>query len=136
MLLVGLAVNATVLLLACIGMMVIFMGGEGYLPVLLVLLVLSIPVSLGSVIVLLAGFMRRNSHPLAHIWRQSPQWLVVSLALMLALIFCGELALYITLWLAEEAPAFWQHLPLITGTLSAAACWMIAVRMHEKRQGG
>src|SRR5690606_41565522 len=110
MLLVGLAVNATVLLLACIGMMVIFMGGEGYLPVLLVLLVLSIPVSLGSVIALLAGFMRRSSHPLAHIWRQSPQWLVVSLALMLALIFCCELVYLFSLLLAEEALYFSQLL--------------------------
>src|SRR5690606_19647565 len=120
MLLVGLAVNATILLLACIGMMVIFMGGEGYLPVLLVLLVLSIPVSLASIGGVLTGFMRRSARPFHRMWQQSPQWLVVSLALILALIFCGELALYITLWLAEEAPAFWQHLPVITGTLSAA----------------
>lgn len=136
MLLVGLAVNATILLFACIGMMVIFMGGEGYLPVLLMLLLLSLPVSVVSALVMLVGFMRRGSNALARVWQQSPQWLVVSLALALALIFCGELALYVTLWLADEAPAFWQHLPILAGTFSAAACWLVIARMHEKQQGG
>lgn len=131
MLVLALAFNAFVVALACIGMMVVFMGGGGYLPVLILLLALSVPVST----LMLAGgfgwFVRRYGvqHAVAAIWHAMPQWLAVTFWLAAALIFCGELALLVTLQLADQAPRFWQHLPLLAGIVAALAyCVTYAMR--------
>ena len=53
MLVLALAFNVFTVALAFIGMMVVFMGGGGYLPVLILLLALSLPV---SALMLAGGF--------------------------------------------------------------------------------
>jgi hypothetical protein len=137
MLVLALAFNAFVVALACIGMMVVFMGGGGYLPVLILLLVLSVPVSALMLAGGFAWFVRRYGvrRAPAAVWGAIPQWLAVTFWLGAALIFCGELALLVTLQLADEAPRFWQHLPLLAGTVAALAySVMYAVRAVRATQ--
>ncbi|HEX6928537.1 MAG TPA: hypothetical protein VF267_04770 [Gammaproteobacteria bacterium] len=132
----ALAFNLLVFLLACVGMMVVFMGGTGYLPALLVLLALSLPVTFGMLIAGIAWFAHRHgvSGAAGAIWRSVPQWLTVSFALGVALIFCGELALLVALQLTGTAPGFWQHLPLLAGIGAAIAyCVVHAVREARTR---
>lgn len=125
MLVLALAFNAFVVLLACVGMMAVFMGGA--VPALILLLALSLPLSALSLAGGFAWFVRRNGWRGASgaIWRAIPQWLAVTFWLAATLIFCGELALLITLGLAEEAPRFWQHLPLLSGIVAALAYCVI-----------
>src|SRR5690606_22376134 len=103
MLIGALAFNLLVLLLACIGLMVVFIGGSGYLPALLILLVLATPVSIGMTLAGLAWFVKRAGlrGAVAAAWRAIPQWLAVTFWLGIALMLCGELALIITARLAE-----------------------------------
>lgn len=129
MLVLALAFNAFVVALACIGMMVIFMGGNA--PALILLLALSLPLSALTLLGGFAWFVKGSSlrEAPAAIWKAVPQWLAITFWLAAALIFCGELALLITLQLAEEAPRFWQHLPLLAGILAALSyCVLYAVR--------
>lgn len=134
MLVLALAFNVFTVALAFIGMMVVFMGGGGYLPVLILLLALSLPV---SALMLAGGFawFARDSGmrgAARAIWRAIPQWLAVTFWLAAALIFCGELALLVTLQLAEEAPRAWQHLPLLAGIVAALSyCVIYAVRSRR-----
>lgn len=120
----ALAFNLLVFLLACTGMMIVFLGGD--LSALLVLLLLSLPVSLLISLAIGWSFARRSSlaRALPAAWSQVPQWLAVAFWLGIALLLCGELALLITLSLAETAPAFWQHLPVLAG-LSAAIAFLL-----------
>lgn len=122
-----LAFDLLVFFLACIGMMVVFLGGTGYLPVLLLLLALSLPATLGQAALVLGGLARRHSlvRAFAVAWRNVPQWLAVAFWLGIALVACGELALLVTRHLAERAPAPWQHLPLLAGTSAAVAFLLV-----------
>lgn len=135
MLVINLAVNALVLLLACVGMMVVFLGGGGYLPALLLILALAIPVSLASVLWSLVWFLRRVPwRELAgEIWHSLPGGLIAALALVVALIVCGELALYVTLVLAEQPPRLWQHLPLIAGLFAALAFALLEAMRRARK---
>lgn len=134
MLVAALAFNLLVFLLACIGMMVVFIGGKGYLPVLLVLLALATPVSLLMALAGFGWFVSRAGFARAAgaAWRAIPQWLAVTSWLGLALIFCGELALVITLWLAGEPARLWQHLPLLAGS-SAVIAYCLVDAVHRTR---
>lgn len=125
------AFNLLVFLLACIGVMVVFMGGAGYLPVLLVLLALSLPVSLAMTAVGVAWFARRHGlgAAISAIWHAMPQWLAVTFWLGAALMLCGELALLMAMQLENEPLRLWQHLPLLAGLNAAMAyCVVDAVR--------
>ncbi|HEX6928692.1 MAG TPA: hypothetical protein VF267_05560 [Gammaproteobacteria bacterium] len=135
MLAIALAFNLFVFLLACIGMMVVFVGGEGYLPVLLILLILATPVSLLTAIAGFGWFVKRAGFggAAAAAWRTIPQWLAVTFWLGITLVFCGELALLIAARLADKPPGLWQHLPLLAGLVSAAAfCLLDAVRRRRE----
>lgn len=133
-----LAFELLVFLLACVAMMATFMGGSGYLGALLVLLGLSLPASLLVVLAGPAWFMQRHGPGtgMRRLWNALPQWAAVAFWLAVALIFCGELALVVTLQLAEVPPAPWQHLPLVAGLLAALGFAVnLAVReacQHEK----
>lgn len=120
----ALAFNLLVFLLACTGMMVVFLGGD--LSALLVLLLLSLPVTLLMSLAMGTYFVRRSSlaRALPSAWSYVPQWLAVAFWLGIALILCGELALLLTLALADTPPAFWQHLPVLAG-LSAAIAFLL-----------
>ncbi|HEX7030047.1 MAG TPA: hypothetical protein VF254_05585 [Gammaproteobacteria bacterium] len=133
----ALAFNLLVFLLACVGMMVVFIGGEGYLPVLLVLLALATPVSLLMGIVAFGGFVSRAGFgkAAAAAWRTIPQWLAVTFWLGVALIFCGELALLITVWLAGEPPRLWQHLPLLAGLAAAVSYCLVDAAQRDRAAG-
>ncbi|HEX7047163.1 MAG TPA: hypothetical protein VF275_06300 [Gammaproteobacteria bacterium] len=130
----ALAFNLLVFLLACVGMMVVFIGGEGYLPVLLILLALASPVSLFMAIAAFAWFAMRvsPSKTFVEIWRSIPQWLAVTFWLGIALIFCGELALVMAVQLAGEPLRLWQHLPLFAG-LSAAIAYCLIDAVERRR---
>src|SRR5690606_9732283 len=131
MLIGALAFNLLVLLLSCIGLMVVFIGGSGYLPVLLILLVLATPLSIGMALAGFAWFARHAGigSAVAAAWRAIPQWLAVTFWLAIALMLCGELALIIAARLEEKPPGLWQHLPLLAGTAAAIAfCLLDAVR--------
>lgn len=121
----ALTFNLLVFLLACTGMMIVFLGGD--LSALLVLLLLSLPVTLLMSLVASWIFVRRSSlrHALPMAWSQVPQWLAVAFWLGIALILCGELALLVTLSLADTPPAFWQHLPVLAGLSSAIAFLLV-----------
>lgn len=117
------AFNLLVFLFACIGVMVVFMGGAGYLPVLLVLLALSLPVSLAMTATGLTWFARRHGlgRVAGAVWRAIPQWLAVTFWLGVALMLCGELALLMAMQLVGEPLRLWQHLPLLAGLNAAVA---------------
>lgn len=118
-----LAGNTLILLFACVGMMAVFLGGGGYLSALLLLLLLALPFSSACFIGSYGWFVYRRGirDGWKLMWALVPRWQLVALALVVALILCGELALYLSLLLADEAPRFWQHLPLLSGTLAALA---------------
>lgn len=128
------AYNLLVFLLSCVGMMVVFMGGAGYLPVLLVLLVLALPLSVLMTLAVFGWFAHRHGMRAAAsaLWRKVPQWLAVTFWLGVALVGCGELALLVTLRLSGEAPGLWQHLPLLAGL--AAAMAYVAVDAAERER--
>lgn len=123
MLVFALAANALVVLLACVGMMVVFLGSSAYLPALLPVLALALPFSFACLLFGYGWFARKSGWrgAFVEIWKHVPAWVLAALALAVALIFCGELALYITLVLAEQKPRLWQHLPLLAGLLAATA---------------
>lgn len=126
------AFTVLTMLLACVGMMAVFLGGGGYLAALLLLLLLSLPFNTVLFFGSMIAFARRHGWRRGWnaMWRHVPRWTVIALALVLALMACGELALYLTLLLDETAPAFWQHLPLLAGTVAAFAfCALEAVRV-------
>lgn len=129
MLALALAFNAFVVVLACIGMMTMFMGGDA--PALILFFALSLPVSALTLAGGFTWFARRHGirRTPAAIWQATPQWLAITFWLAATLIFCGELALLVALALADEAPRFWQHLPLLAGLLAALSyCVLHAVR--------
>lgn len=135
MLFFALGANALILLLACVGMMVVFLGGTGYLPTLLLILALALPFSLACLVIAYAWFACRTGWrgAFSAIWQFVPAWVLAALALAVALIFCGELALYLTLVLAEQKPRLWQHLPLLTGLLSAAAFAVLEAGRQQRK---
>ena len=134
----ALAFNLLVFLLACVGMMVVFIGGEGYLPVLLILLTLATPVSLLMAIAAFIWFVMRVGlgRTLAEVWRSIPQWLAVTFWLGVALIFCGELALVMAVQLAGEPLRLWQHLPLLAGLSAAIAYCLIDAAQRSRAADG
>jgi len=121
---IALAFNLLIFLLACAGMMIVFLGGSP--AALLVLLIASLPLTLLTSVLAWAGLARKTSlrRALPAAWHLVPQWLAVAFWLGVALIFCGEFALFIALRLAEVPPALWQHLPLLAG-LSAAVAFLL-----------
>lgn len=135
MLFFALGANALISLLACVGMMVVFLGGTGYLPTLLLILALALPFSLACLVIAYAWFACRTGWrgAFSAIWQHVPAWGLAALALAVALIFCGELALYLTLVLAEQKPRLWQHLPLLTGLLSAAAFAVLEAGRQQRK---
>ena len=123
-------VNSAALLLSIIGLMAVFIGGKGYLPVVIVFLILSWWVTLGSIIGAWLWFARRFGarNARCEIWQRLPNWLVFGLALTLALIVCGSTALAVTLYVTGIPPAFWQHVPLLSATAAIVAiCTVYAI---------
>ena len=129
----ALAFNLLVFLLACTGMMVVFLGGD--LSALVVLLALSLPVTLLMSLIAWSGFARHSSitRALPTAWSSVPQWLAVAFWLGIALLLCGELALLITFALADKAPALWQHLPVLAGLSAAIAFLLIDAAGRSRR---
>lgn len=126
-----LAFNLLVFLLACAGMMGVFLGSHP--AALLVLLLVSLPVTLLTTLFAWVGLARQTSvrKSFAAAWRRLPQWLAVAFWLGMALILCGELALLVALRLADTAPAPWQHLPVLAGS-SAAAGFLFAYALRNR----
>lgn len=119
--------NAVLLLISIISLMVFFTGGSTGLGAMILLLLLGLPVSaLSAIAALLAarrayGWSEMKAQTLANI----PNWLRFGMALALALIFCGELALLLTLPLGAESPPLYMYLPVLTGTLATLACALL-----------
>lgn len=115
--------NAAILALSLVAMMIFFMGGRDDIAALIVLLLVAIPASLLTSILLLVPLVRQHGlrRLAAAIRANTPNWVLASTAVVMALLACGELALLVTAQLAPESPAFWQHLPLIAGSCASAA---------------
>lgn len=138
MLAFALGYNLLVFLLACIALMAVFLGARD-IAALLLLLATSLPVSLAMLLGCIGWFVRCAGArgALGELWRRLPQWLTVAGWLVIALLLCGELALLVTLALADAPPAPWQHLPLAAGVLATAAfCTLEAVRRARTPAGG
>lgn len=127
-----LTVNLLVFLLACAGMMGVFLGSHP--AALLVLLMVSLPVTLLTTVFAWVGLARQSTarNAFAEAWQRVPQWLAVAFWLGMALILCGELALLVALRLAETAPAPWQHLPVLAGS-SAAVAVLFVYALRNRR---
>lgn len=125
--------NAAILALSLVAMMIFFMGGKNDIAALIVLLIVAIPLSLLTSVFALGPLIRQHglTRLATYIRSTTPNWVLASSAVLLALLACGELALLITAQLAPESPAFWQHLPLIAGSCATATiCLTFSRQKH------